>query len=220
MRETDSGLCYAMKNYIDESGRPHNILQIYRYKYSPLCIDSNLTDEDEQYIKHLGLIKLSSNTYRPFRMFDIAEFNQWAMHNGLVFSNEVYVYLDEHINEIGGVAFEPDHKPRKTIKKPEVVLSSADLIDKIASNGYEVPDPEPYMTRSKSASSRRNSDCNSRSNDRNSSNDRGKTYSSRVSHGSEDGVTEQQSSKYTGYNPRKKYTGSEDETAGLWYDFD
>ena len=49
MRETDSGLCYAMKNYIDESGRPHNILQIYRYKYSPLCIDSRLTDEDEQY---------------------------------------------------------------------------------------------------------------------------------------------------------------------------
>ena len=136
------------------------------------------------------------------------------MHNGLVFSNEVYVYLDEHINEIGGVAFEPDHKPRKTIKKPEIVLSSADLIDKIASNGYEVPDPEPYMTRNKSASSRRNSDYNSRSNDR------GKTYSSRVSHGSEDGITEQQSSGYTGYNPRKKYTGSEDETAGLWYDFD
>ena len=214
MREKDSGLCYAMKNYIDESGRPHNILQIYRYKYSPLCIDSRLTDEDEQYIKHLGLIKISSNTYRPFRMFDIAEFNQWAMHNGLVFSNEVYVYLDEHINEIGGVAFEPDHKPRKTIKKPEIVLSSADLIDKIASNGYEVPDPEPYMTRNKSASSRRNSDYNSRSNDR------GKTYSSRVSHGSEDGITEQQSSGYTGYNPRKKYTGSEDETAGLWYDFD
>ena len=23
-----------------------------------------------------------------------------------------------------------------------------------------------------------------------------------------------------GYNPRRKYTGSEDETAGLWYDFD
>lgn len=219
MREADTGLCYAMKNYIDESGRPHNILQIYRYKYSPLCIDSRLTDEDEQYIKHLGLIKLSSNTYRPFRMFDIAEFNQWAMHNGLVFSNEVYVYLDEHINEIGGVAFEPDHKPRKTIKKPEIVLSSADLIDKIASNGYEVPDPEPYMTRNKSASSRRNSDCNSRS-DRNSSNDRGKTYNNRIGHASEDAIIEQQSSGYTGYNPRKKYTGSEDETAGLWYDFD
>lgn len=207
MRETDSGLCYAMKNYIDESGRPHNILQIYRYKYSPLCIDSNLTDADEQYIKHLGLIKLSNNTYRPFRVFDIADFNQWAMHNGLIFSNEVYVYLDDHINEIGGVAFEQDHKPRKTIKKPEVVLNSAALIDKIASNGYEVSDPEPYMTRNKSKNSW------------NSTGSRGKAYN-RVSHGSEDDMIERQSSGYAGYNPRKKYTGSEDETAGLWYDFD
>lgn len=208
MRETDSGLCYAMKNYIDESGRPHNILQIYRYKYSPLCIDSNLTDEDEQYIKHLGLIKLSNNTYRPFRMFDIADFNQWAMHNGLIFSNEVYVYLDDHINEIGGAAFEQDHKPRKTIKKPEVVLNSAALIDKIASNGYEVSDPEPYMTRNKNRNSW------------NSTGSRGKAYNNRVSHGSEDDMIERQSSGYAGYNPRKKYTGSEDETAGLWYDFD
>lgn len=202
MRETDSGLCYAMKNYIDESSRPHNILQIYRYKYSPLCIDSNLTDEDEQYIKHLGLIKLSSNTYRPFRMFDIADFNQWAMHNGLVFSNEVYCYLDDHINELGGIAFEPDHKPRKTIKKPEIVLNSAALIDKIASNRYDVSDPEPYMTRNKAKTETRSS--------------WNKTYNSRVSHRSEDDMAE----RNTGYNPRKKYTGSEDETAGLWYDFD
>lgn len=210
MRETDSGLCYAMKNYIDESGRPHNILQIYRYKYSPLCIDSSLTDEDEQYIKHLGLIKLSNNTYRPFRMFDIADFNQWAMHNGLIFSNEVYVYLDDHINEIGGIAFEPDHKPRKTIKKPEIVLNSAALIDKIASNGYEVSDPEPYMTRN---GNRNNG------NGWNSNGSRGKAYNNRVSHGSEDDMIERNTG-YNGYNPRKKYTGSEDETAGLWYDFD
>lgn len=208
MRESDSGLCYAMKNYIDESGRPHNILQIYRYKYSPLCIDSNLTDGDEQYIKHLGLIKLSNNTYRPFRMFNIADFNQWAMHNGLVFSNEVYCYLDDHINELGGVAFEPDHKPRKTIKKTEVVLKSAELIDQIASHGYEVSDPEPYMTRSKKKETT-GSNLN-------------RAYNSR-SHGSEDDIPERQNngySGYSGYNPRKKYTGSEDETAGLWYDFD
>ena len=26
--------------------------------------------------------------------------------------------------------------------------------------------------------------------------------------------------KQTAYNPRKRYTGSEDNTAGLWYDYD
>ena len=54
----------------------------------------------------------------------------------------------------------------------------------------------------------------------NSTGSRGKGYNNRVSHGSEDDMIERQSSGYAGYNPRKKYTGSEDETAGLWYDFD
>lgn len=172
-----SGLCYSILNYTDTRGNVRNIIQIYQFRYSPLYPENHLTPEQEQYIKHLGFFKLMENTYRHYKKWDLAEFNEWAGHNGLTFSNGAFVYLEEHLYEIGGVLFEPDHKPRINPNKQRY--------DEVT-RGYRQAERIRKTINNKSS-----------------------TYSQN-----------NQSAKNTVYNPRRKYTGSEDETAGLWYDFD
>lgn len=151
-------LCYSAMNYTDELGVVHTVIQIYTYKYSPIFVENELSIQQEEFIANLGLIKIRNNLYTTDRSCNIAQFNNWAKDNGLIFSNTVYCFLDEHLYDFGGIYFEKYHRPRK--------------------------------------------DPRNNTNQYDNKKDKEKTYANER------------------YNPRKRYTGSEDETARLWYDFD
>lgn len=188
-------------NYKDESGKSHNIIQIYSYKYSPLSIDSSLTDEQVKAIESCELIRLTDNTYRLCRDFDLAELNSLMMNNGFVFSNEVFCFLEDHLGELGGILFEKDHKPRKNPENPDYKYLYA------KENSI------------KSLNTSRHNKYSDRSQSRNYDYDSG--YSVPRQRNLENRpLNNKLNTENIGYNPRRRYTGSEDETAGLWYDFD
>lgn len=181
-------LCYAAMNYTDEKGVVHTLVQIYTYRYSALFTQADITEQQEQFIRQLGFIKLQSNLYRTYRAFDLAQLNYWLIDNNLItFSNSVFCFLEEHLYEFGGIYFESDHKPRVNRNLQydnyggisDMKRRANKFLEESGKNGNRYKD---------------NSYCSQ--------------------------TQKSNNSVKPGYNPRRRFTGSEDETAGLWYDFD
>ena len=204
-------LCYAAMNYKDESGKSHNLIQVYSYKYSPLSFNNSLTDEQYKAIKSCGLIRLADNTYRMYRNFDLAELNSLMKDSGFVFSNGVFCYLEDHLGELGGILFEPDHKPRKNPENPDYkyMFDSSNAV-----KALNTPRQNKYNNRKSSYS---NGDFEYDNGDYEY--DSGYAVPKRKEVADRP-LNDRLNTGNIGYNPRRKYTGSEDETAGLWYDFD
>lgn len=198
-------------NYKDESGKSHNIIQIYSYEYSPLFINSSLTEEQVRAIESCGIIKLADNTYKLSKDFDLAELNSLMMNNGFVFSNEVFCFLEDHLGEFGGTLFEKDHKPRKNPENPDYkyIYSNENSVKSLNTSRHNKYEDKGCPYKGYDASE----DWNNQSYDY----DSGYAVPKRRDFGSKP----LNNNLNTGsYNPRRRYTGSEDETAGLWYDFD
>lgn len=201
-------------NYKNESDKVYNLIQIYSYEYSPLSVANSLSAEQEAKIKSLGLIKLADNTYRFYRFMDLYDLNRYMSDNGLVFSNAVFCFIEDHLGELGGILFEEDHKPRENPENPDYKYFKD--YGKHAKEALDTPHPNKYPSGNKELmypdgyAVLKNKPINNKplNNKLNVG-----TFSGR--RGSEDTY-----SSNSRYNPRKRYTGSEDETAGLWYDFD